>query len=598
MKPLDPRLLRHAGAARAYLVGTLVAGLAVTGLVLAQAALLAHAIAGAFRGMGAGDLATTLVLLPAVVAARALVAYAGEASALRASAKVKSQLRRGLVAHLLALSPGGTGESAGRPSSIDRSSSAAPLSSTDRSPSGEAIRDGTRTGAAVTLATRGLDALDAYFARYLPQLVLACLTPLAVLAVVGGADLLSALVIAVTLPLIPVFMILVGMHTQARTRRQWHLLERLGGHFLDVVEGLPTLKVFNRAKAQAKVIRDVTDAHRQATMATLRVAFLSAFVLELLATLAVALVAVEIGLRLLHGGVPYETALLVLLLAPEAYLPLRAVGAQFHASMEGVTAAQRVIDILETPIPQPCRDHAVVPTPRGNDRMITMEGRGQGGVRMDGVTVRYPGRDRAALEQVSLTIEPGERIVVIGPSGAGKSTLLGVLLRFVEPAGGTTSFDDIPVPDWRRRIAWVPQRPYLFAGSVADNIRLADPAAGQDAVRRAAELAGAAEFIAALPAGYDTPVGERGARLSAGQRQRIALARAFLRDAPLLLLDEPTAHLDATAARGIRDTIERLMAGRSVVLVTHDARWTRRAGRVVRIDAGHLTEERPLAVTS
>jgi ATP-binding cassette subfamily C protein CydD len=557
VRPLDPRLLRQARAARTYLVGTVAAGTAVTGLVLAQAALLAHAIAGAFRGLGAGALAATLALLPAVVAARALVAYAGEASALRAAAAVKSQLRRRLVAHVLDLAPG----------------QAAPVP-------GDVAQGGTRAGEVATLATRGLDALDGYFARYLPQLVLACITPLAVLAVVGGADLLSALVIAVTLPLIPIFMILVGLHTQARTKRQWHLLERLGGHFLDVVEGLPTLKVFGRAKAQAKVIKEVTDAHRRATMATLRVAFLSALVLELLATLAVALVAVEIGLRLLRGGVPYETALLVLLLAPEAYLPLRAVGAQFHASMEGVTAAGRVLDILDVPAPGRGRDHPGPPAAGGDHRTIALAG----------VTVRYTGRDRPALDRVSLAIGPGERIVVVGPSGAGKSTLLNVLLRFAEPAAGTTSFADVPVAEWRRRIAWVPQHPYLFAGSVADNIRLADPEAGADAVRRAAELAGAAGFIAALPAGYDTPVGERGARLSAGQRQRIALARAFLRNAPLLLLDEPTAHLDATAAAGVRDTVERLMAGRSVVLVTHDAGWTRRADRVVRISAGRLSE--------
>jgi ATP-binding cassette subfamily C protein CydD len=534
VRPLDPRLLRYADAARAHLIGTVALGAVLTGLVLAQAGLLAHALAGA------GPHAVTLAALVAVVAARALATYGGEVSALRAAATVKSQLRRKLVAHALR----GT---AGR-----------------------------STGEVVTLATRGLDALDAYFARYLPQLVLACLTPLAVLAVVGGTDLLSALVIAVTLPLIPIFMILVGLHTKARTERQWHLLERLGGHFLDVVEGLPTLKVFGRAKAQAKVIRDITDTHRRATMSTLRVAFLSALVLELLSTLAVALVAVEVGLRLLVGDMGYETALFVLLLAPEAYLPLRAVGAQFHSSMEGVTAAQSVFEVLEAPLPESA--------PGDGHADLTRDV-----IRLDGVTVRPPGGSAPVLDHVSLAVRPGERIVVTGPSGAGKSTLLSVLLRFTEPTAGHASFTEVPAERWRAQIAWVPQHPHLFAATVADNIRLGADASAEE-VRRAARLAGADEFIEELPAAYDTDVGEYGVRLSAGQRQRIALARAFLRDAPLLLLDEPTAHLDGRAARTVRDAVERLMAGRTVILVTHDHAWTRHADRVITLDAGRLTE--------
>jgi len=566
VKPFDPRLLTHAGAARVFLAGTVLFGLVTTGLVLAQAVLLARILAGAFHGKGVASLASAFVLLLVVVAGRALAAYGAEAMALRAASVVKSQLRRALVRHVLRLGPGWM-------DAPDERAAEATVSG---------------PGELATLATRGLDSLDAYFARYLPQLVLACLTPLAVLAVVGGADPLSAGVIAATLPLIPIFMILVGLHTRARTERQWTLLQRLGGHFLDVVEGLPTLKVFGRAKAQAEVIREVTGAHRRATMRTLRVAFLSALVLELLSTLAVALVAVEIGLRLLGGGVPYETALLVLLLAPEAYLPLRNVGAQFHASMEGVTAAGRVLDVLDTAAPE--------------ERTATGHAPEDASLRLEGVTVRYPGRDRPALADVSLEVGTGERLVVIGPSGGGKSTLLAVILRFVQPVEGRTGFDDVPVAEWRKRLSWVPQDPYLFAGSVADNIRLGDPGADDRAVRHAAELAGADAFIRRLPGGYGTPIGERGSRLSSGERQRIALARAFLRDAPVLLLDEPTAHLDGENAREIRATVERLMAGRTVVLVTHDHTWTGVADRVAEIDDGRLVvHERtrePLAVAS
>ncbi|MCO5999750.1 thiol reductant ABC exporter subunit CydD [Actinoallomurus rhizosphaericola] len=549
MRPFDPRLPRYATAARAHLALAVVLGLVTTGLVLAQAGLLANVLAGH------GAVAAPLAALLAVVGGRALAAYGGEASALRAAALVRSQLRRRLIARAVE-------------------------------------RPGRAAGEVATLATRGLDALDAYFARYLPQLVLACLTPLAVLAVAAGVDPLSALVIAVTLPLIPIFMILVGLQTRARTERQWLLLERLGGHFLDVVEGLPTLKVFNRAKAQVRIIRDITAAHRRATMRTLRVAFLSALVLELLSTLALALVAVEVGLRLLSGGLPYEKALFVLLLAPEAYLPLRNVGAQYHAGMEGVTAAGRALDLIETP--EPPRGLAGAPVSGGaaSGGAVTGEPASGGAViRLDGVTVRHPDRDAPALDDVSLTVEPGERLIVTGPSGAGKSTLLAVLLGFVRPETGSTSFEGIPEDEWLRRIAWVPQHPHLFAGTIADNIRLGDVDAPLDAVRAAARLAGAAGFVDALSDGYGTDVGERGLRLSSGQRQRIALARAFLRDAPILLLDEPTAHLDVDSAGVVRDAVERLMAGRTVVLVTHDPAWSAAADRVVDLSAGRLREE-------
>ena len=565
MRPVDPRLLRYARAARGYLAVTIALGLVGTLLILAQAGLLARALAAAARGSVAAALAGTLVALLVVVAARAAVSYGGEVAALRAAATVKSQLRRALTARSLRLGPVWLG--------------------------------GQRAGEIATLATRGLDGLDSYFARYLPQLVLAVVVPIAVLIRVAAADWISAVVIAVTLPLIPVFAVLVGWHTKAQTRRQWRLLATLGGHFLDVVEGLPTLKVFGRARAQEDVIAKVTDDYRTATMSTLRVAFLSALVLELAAALATALVAVEVGLRLLYGHLGYETALLVLLLTPEAYLPLRAVGAQFHASMEGAAAAGRVFEILDTPMPAvPQARPAASRRSAGADLRIDE-------IRLDGVTAAYPGRPRPALDGVSLTIAPGERVVLTGPSGAGKTTLLALLLRFVEPAAGTIEVGGagaggtgvgggdlaaMDVQQWRKQIAWVPQQPYLFAGSAADNIALGQPGASRDAICRAARLAGAADFIEALPAGYDTPLRERGLRLSAGQRQRIALARAFLRDAPLLLLDEPTAHLDPASARVIGSALDTVLADRTVILVSHGQGWSGGGCRVIRLDHGKL----------
>jgi ATP-binding cassette subfamily C protein CydD len=560
VKPVDPRLFRRARAARGYLLFTVGLGLAATALVLAQAGLLAHALATAARGTGAAELWPTLAILLAVVAARSAATGAGETVALRAAAKVKSQLRRQLTAHTLRLGPAWLG--------------------------------GQRTGEIATVATKGLDALDPYFARYLPQLVLAVAVPMAVLARVAAADWISAVVIAVTLPLIPVFAVLIGLHTRARTERQWRLLARLGGHFLDVVEGLPTLKLYGRARAQAEVIRDVSSAHRSATMATLRLAFLSALVLELAAALATALVAVEVGLRLLAGHLGYETALLVLLLTPEAYLPLRAVGAQFHASMEGATAAGRACDILDTPLP--------APAPIAGSQLRS-GGQAQADLRQDtimlnAVTLAYPGRSAPALAGVTMAIRPGERITVTGPSGSGKSSLLALLLRFTEPTAGTIEAGGTPLAGlglaaWRNQIAWVPQRPHLFAGTVAENIALGEPDAGREAIDRAARLAGAAEFIAALPDGLDTELGERAGRLSAGQRQRIALARAFLRDAPLLLLDEPTAHLDPITAQEILGNVETLAADRTVILVSHGpGRPVAVADQQIHLEQGRLTE--------
>jgi ATP-binding cassette, subfamily C, bacterial CydD len=567
-KVVDPRLLRHASAARGYLVVTVLLGLAGTALILAQAGLLARLLSGAATGTRVAALAGPLIALALVLAGRAATSYGGEVAALRAAAAVKSQLRRRLIGSLLRRSPS-------RPA------------------------PGQTDGELATLATRGLDGLDAYFARYLPQLVLAAGVPVAVLIRVALADWLSALIIAVTLPLVPVFAVLVGLNTRARTRRQWALLARLGGHFLDVVEGLPTLRVFGRARVQETTIADITDRYRGATMATLRVAFLSALVLELAATIATALVAVEVGLRLLAGHIGYETALLVLLLTPEAFLPLRNASAQFHASIEGVTAAGRVFEVIEH---APQAAVTIPAAPRG-----PLDLRRQT-IFCNKVALTYPGRDHPALSGLELAIAPGELVIVTGPSGAGKSSLLSLLLRFAEPTagaieltgpglddsgpGGAVSLAGIPAVAWREQVAWVPQRPHLFDDTVAANIALGRPAASLADIRQAARLAGAEAFIGRLEDGYQTPVGERGLRLSSGQRQKLALARAFLRDAPLLLLDEPAAHLDPFSASQVNEAIAALSAGRTVVHVTHRPPARLPAGaRLVSLDDGHLVPQ-------
>ncbi|WP_327354885.1 thiol reductant ABC exporter subunit CydD [Streptomyces sp. NBC_01304] len=543
MKPIDPRLLRYARATRFFLIAVVVLGLAGAGLVVAQAMLIAEVVVGGFqRGLDASSLVTPLLLLAAVSAGRGVVAWLTELAAHRASAAVKSELRGRLLERAGALGPGWL--------------------------------SGQRTGSLVALATKGVDALDDYFARYLPQLGLAIVVPVAVLARIITEDWVSAAIIAGTLPLIPVFMVLIGWATQARMDRQWQLLSRLSGHFLDVVAGLPTLKVFGRAKAQADSIRKITGEYRQATMRTLRIAFLSSFALELLATLSVALVAVTIGMRLVHGELDLYVGLVILILAPEAYLPVRQVGAQYHAAAEGLAAAEEIFEVLEAPVP--AGGEGAVPA---------------GALSVEGVTVRYPGRDAAAVSDVSFHVEQGEIVALVGPSGVGKSTLLNAVLGFVRPSSGRVCLGDVDLASvsleaWREHVAWVPQRAHLFAGSIADNVRLARPDASAEAVRDALCAAGAWEFVSALPGGVEALLGEDGAGLSAGQRQRIALARAFLADRPVLLLDEPTAALDGATEAEIVDAVRRLARGRTVLLVVHRPALLAVADRVVRVGGG------------
>ncbi|MEV4915367.1 thiol reductant ABC exporter subunit CydD [Streptomyces tirandamycinicus] len=548
MKPVDPRLLRYARATRLFLAAVVALGLAGAALVVAQAMLIADVVVGAFqRGLDTDGLLTPLVLLAAVAVGRGLVTWLTELAAHRASAAVKSELRQRLLERAAGLGPGWL--------------------------------SGQRSGSLAALATRGVDALDDYFARYLPQLGLAVVVPVAVLARIVTEDWVSAAVIVVTLPLIPIFMVLIGWATEARMNRQWTLLSRLSGHFLDVVAGLPTLKVFGRAKAQAEAIRKITSEYRRATLKTLRIAFLSSFALELLSTLSVALVAVGIGMRLVHGDLDLHTGLVVLILAPEAYLPLRQVGAQYHAAAEGLAAAEEIFRVLETP----ARAAGTAPVPAA--RGVRLE--------LDSVTVRHEGRAVPSLDAASLTVEHGETVALVGPSGAGKSTLLDVVLGFVAPDEGTVrvgapgaglvDLDSVDRAAWHRQIAWVPQRPYLFAGTIAENVRLARRDADDAEVLAALREAGAEDFTAALPQGVDTVLGEDGAGLSAGQRQRIALARAFLADRPLLLLDEPTAALDGETEAGIVDAVRRLARGRTVLLVVHRPALLSVADRVVEL---------------
>jgi thiol reductant ABC exporter CydD subunit len=530
MKALDPRLLGSARATRRFLFGSISLGALNAFLIVAQAWLLAVVVSSAFGGLkGIDQLQTPLIVLLLVVLARASIAWAAELAAARSSARAKSQLRGALLGQA-----GELGLEGAREESV---------------------------GELAILATRGIDVLDGYFSLYLPQLFLAVIVPLVVLVAVLSNDWISAAIIALTIPLIPVFMALVGAATRERMDRQFRVLEQLAGHFLDVVAGLPTLKVFGRAKAQVLAVREVADHYRANAMSTLRVTFLSSLILELVATISVALVAVAIGLRLLDGSMGLRSALFVLVLAPEAYLPLRQLGANYHASAEGMAAAEQVFAVLERPM---ARRGTRTDVPDPALAPIVIEGLG----------VTYPGRSAPALDDLSLEVAPGEVLAVVGPSGCGKSTLLSVLLGLLAPDHGSVQIGDVDLaeidPDaWRTRLAWVPQRPHLFATSIAENVRLGRSDASNVEVRAAISAAGLDDVLAGLSAGAETILGDRGAGLSAGERQRIALARAFLRDSPLLLLDEPTASLDGETEQGVLEAVRRLSFGRTVVVVSH-----------------------------
>lgn len=544
--PFDPRLLRRARATRWYLVAGVGVGSATAILTIVQAWLLSRSVADVFATNSLATIPAAVAGLVGVFAGKALLTWLNTFLAQRASAAVKSQLRLDVLRARLA-----------RP-----------------------VDPGASTGGLVTLVTQGLDALDGYYSKYLPQLVLAVTVPLIIGVAVLSADLTSALIVALTLPLIPVFMILVGWTTEARTKRRWAVQQRLARHFADLVAGLPTLQVFGRARAQAEGLRRTEDAHRSETLGTLRISFLSALVLELLATLSVAVVAVTIGFRVVYGHVDLETALFILILAPEAYLPVRQVGVHYHDAADGLAAsasAFRLIDAAAPAAPPEEADTAAceAPTPLPTGALLSVRG----------LTHTYPGAETPAVAGVSFDVAPGEFVVLTGPSGGGKTTILHAILGFLSPTGGVVLADGRPLTTarltaWRRRVAPVGQDPGMIAGTVADNVRLGNPDAPDSAVRDALDRAGAPGLA------LDHPVGDEAEGLSAGERRRVATARALLRiagGADLLLLDEPTAGLDAdaeaTLLRGVREL------GVSALVVSHRPAVLAEADRVITVVA-------------
>ena len=518
--------------------------------VVVQATLLADVVNSIFfQHEPVASVSLPLLLLVLVALARGLIAWALEAGGHRAAASTTRDLRSAFIRYALFDRPGDTLES---------------------------------RGATASTAMQGVDALDPYFARYLPALALGVIVPIVVLIRVATLDVTSAAIMLLTIPLIPIFGILIGKATEAQARSRYQALGRLSSHFLDVVRGLTTLRAFNRGAAQAENLEETGDAYRRETIGTLRIAFLSALVLELAATLATAVIAVEIGIRLVAGQMSFAPAFLILLLAPELYAPLRNAAAQFHASADGLAAADRILTPLESP-----------PLTRGSLEPLSPS---DVPIRFEHVNFSYPTRPQQVLDDATFELVPGERVAIVGPSGIGKSTIARLLLLFDHPDSGRIAIGDTDLRDvdpaaWRRLVAWVPQRPHLTSGTIAEAIALGRPEATRGEVADAARAAGAETFIVALPEGFETPVGDGGMELSAGQVRRIALARAFLRNAPLLLLDEPTTSLDHESAELIASALEALPTASTMLVITHDPDFAARiATRVLYVTAGSISD--------
>ncbi|MBK1650003.1 thiol reductant ABC exporter subunit CydD [Rhabdochromatium marinum] len=562
---------RHKPLTGSYLRLAIAMHLGSGALLIAQAWILAHVVnAFVFEGADRATLTPWMLPLLGLFALRALLSWAGEQTAFRAAAGVKRHLRDRVYRHIQAIGP--------------------------------QWMSGQRSGALAEDLTKGIEALEAYFARYLPAMAITMLLPLAILVVVAPLDWLSSLVMALTAPLIPIFMILIGTRVEAINQQQWKSLARMGAHFLDVIQGLTTLKLFNASRREARVIAEISEDYRRRTMEVLRVAFLSSAVLEFFSTLGIAIIAVFIGFRLYQLDLPLPEAMappeisflngfFILLLAPEFFLPLRNLGTHYHGRLEAIAAAERLAEILATPLPERPMIGAASAASSGqclaSDSPLA--------IRFEDVHFAYEA-GRPALAGANFVMNPGERVALVGPSGAGKTTIANLLLGFGQPDAGRILIDDLALADldlndWRRRLAWLPQRPRLFQGSVLDNIRLGAPEASLEDSIAAARRAQAAEFIDQLPEGYHTRVGEQGVGLSGGQIQRIALARAFLRDARLVILDEATASLDPANEALVQAGIDALARDRGMLIIAHRLATVRQADCILVLVGGRIAEQ-------
>lgn len=552
------RLISLTRDSRFSLTLTVASGFLAGLLTIWQAWNLATVVDGVFlQKFSLEQVTTPLIFILLAISGRTFLTWVNEVAANAVAVRIKTDLRERLFAHILKLGP--------------------------------AYARGQRTGELTTAAVEGIEALDAYFSQYLPQLVITALVPISILFFVFPIDLLTGLVFLITAPLIPFFMIIIGKGAEVVTKRQYETLRLLSAHFLDSLQGLTTLKLFGQSKGQAKNVAKVAEQFRDTTLSVLRITFLSALALEMLATISTAIVAVEIGFRLLYRNMEFQPALFLLVLAPEFYMPLRALGARFHAGMNGTTAAKRIYEILDTKVES------------GEWTVDSDQSAEVSSISFENVTFTYPNETISALQNINLKIDKGQHIALVGKTGAGKSTLAQLLLGFIQPTEGTLNYQS-PITHYQPpihhssftlhpSIAWVPQRPHLFHATIAENIRLGKADAAHEEVVQAAKAARLHDFIESLPEKYETIVGESGARLSSGQAQRLALARAFLKDAPILILDEPTSALDPETESLLEESTRELMHGRTVITIAHRLNTIFQADRIIVLDEGRIIEQ-------
>lgn len=550
----DNNLLKAARREWITLGLTTLLGLAGGITIILQARQLSVILNGVFiRGWTRSESAPLFGTLLVILFARAFLLWVGEISAGSLAIQVKTGLRSQLTQKIFSLGP--------------------------------AYTRGENSGELVNTTLQGVESLDAYFSQYLPQVLLAVLIPVAILVSVFPVDWLSGLVLLLTAPLIPIFMILIGKASESATRRQWNTLSRLSTYFLDTLQGLHELKLLGQSKARAESVWRASDQYRLSTMKVLRVTFLSALVLEMVGTISTAIIAVQIGLRLLYGQLPFVDAFFILLLAPEFYLPLRRLGQSFHAGASGIQAARRIFDILQMPEQFENVSPGLTLGQIDPIRSLTFQG----------VNYTYPGQKTPALNSIDFRVHQGEMFAIVGATGAGKSTLVHLLMRFMPVGSGQILINDTPLnsihPDfWQQKIGWVPQKPVLFQGTIAENIALGRPTASMDEIIEASKLSHLDDFVLTLPHGYHTPIGEFGARLSGGELQRVALARAFLLNAPLLILDEPTAHLDLQSETWLEESMQQLRVGRIMFVVAHRLPTVYKADQILVLVQGRLVE--------